>query len=143
MGIVIRLDKLMAHSKMTVNELAAKLGMTNVSISNLKTGKMKYIAHSGDTVKGILYDKHPNTNEKIVGYQLPFVKEAVDMCLKAALVVPQIRYIGWDVAITENGPAIIEGNTYCAHDFWQLPPHTPEKIGVLPTIKKYVPEFEY
>lgn len=43
MGIVIRLDKLMAHSKMTVNELAAKLGMTNVSISNLKTGKMKYI----------------------------------------------------------------------------------------------------
>lgn len=110
---------------------------------DIETGKMKYIAHSGDTVKGILYDKHPNTNEKIVGYQLPFVKEAVDMCLKAALVVPQIRYIGWDVAITENGPAIIEGNTYCAHDFWQLPPHTPDKIGVLPTIKKYVPEFEY
>lgn len=110
---------------------------------DLETGKMKYPAHSGDTTKGIIYTEHPDSHIKIVGYQLPYIKEAVDMCLKAALVVPQIRYIGWDVAITENGPAIIEGNTYCAHDFWQLPPHTPDKIGMLPTIKKYVPDFKY
>lgn len=110
---------------------------------DIETGKMKYPAHSGDTTKGIIYTEHPDTHVKLVGYQLPFVKEAVDMCLKAALVVPQIRYIGWDVAITPTGPAIIEGNTYCAHDFWQLPPHTPDKIGMLPTIKKYVPDFKY
>lgn len=108
-----------------------------------ETGKIKYPAHSGDTVKGIVYTEHPETHIPLVGYQIPYVKEAVDMCLKAALVVPQIRYIGWDVAITENGPAIIEGNTYCAHDFWQLPPHTPDKIGMLPTIKKYAPDFKY
>lgn len=110
---------------------------------DLKTGKMMYPAHSGDTTKGIIYTEHPDTHIPIVGYQLPFIKEAVNMCLKAALVVPQIRYIGWDVALTENGPAIIEGNTYCAHDFWQLPPHTPNKIGMLPVIKKYVPDFKY
>lgn len=110
---------------------------------DLKTGKMMYPAHSGDTTKGIIYTEHPDTHIPIVGYQLPFIKEAVDMCLKAALVVPQIRYIGWDVALTENGPAIIEGNTYCAHDFWQLPPHTPNKIGMLTVIKKYVPDFKY
>ena len=63
------------------------------------------------------------------------------MCLEAAKITPQIRFVGWDVAITEDGPVIIEGNTYCAHDFWQLPPHTPDKIGMLPKIKKYVPEF--
>ncbi len=110
---------------------------------DIETGKMKYPAHSGDTTKGIIYTEHPDTHVKIQGYQLPFVKEAVEMCLKAAQVVPQIRYIGWDVAITPDGPAIIEGNTYCAHDFWQLPPHTPDKIGMLPTIKKYVPDFTY
>ena len=106
-----------------------------------ETGVMKYPAHSGDTLKGIIYTEHPDTHIKIQGYTIPFVKEAVQMVLEAAKITPQIRYVGWDVATTPNGPAIIEGNTYCAHDFWQLPPHTPDGIGILPTIKKYVPEF--
>lgn len=108
-----------------------------------ETGEIKYPAHSGDTTKGIVYNEHPDTKIHIQGYQLPFIKEAVDMCLKAAMVVPQVRYVGWDVALTENGPVIIEGNNYCAHDFWQLPPHTPDKIGMLPTITKLVPSFKY
>lgn len=108
-----------------------------------ETGEIKYPAHSGDTTKGIVYNEHPDTKIHIQGYQLPFIKEAVDMCLKAAMVVPQVRYVGWDVALTENGPVIIEGNNYCAHDFWQLPPHTPNKIGMLPTITKLVPSFKY
>ena len=106
-----------------------------------ETGEMMYPAHSGDTVKGIIYTEHPDTHVKIQGYKIPFVKEAVQMVLKAAKVTPQIRYVGWDVATTPDGPEIIEGNTYCAHDFWQLPPHTPDGIGMLPTIKKYIPEF--
>ena len=77
------------------------------------------------------------------GYQIPYVKEAIDLCLKAATVVPQLRYIGWDVATTPTGPAIIEGNTYNANDVWQLPPHTPNKTGMLPTIAKYIPEFKW
>lgn len=110
---------------------------------DMETGKLKYPAHSGDTVKGIIYEEHPNTKVKLVGYEIPFAKQAAEMCKKAAMLYPQIRYVGWDVAITENGPVIIEGNTYCAHDFWQLPPHTPDKIGMLPTIMKYVPDFKY
>ena len=106
-----------------------------------ETGKIMYPAHSGDTLKGIIYTEHPDTHVKLQGYTIPFVKEAVQMVLKAATITPQIRYVGWDVATTPNGPAIIEGNTYCAHDFWQLPPHTPDGIGMLPKIKKYVPEF--
>lgn len=106
-----------------------------------ETGKMKYPAHSGDTLKGIIYEEHPDTHTKIPGFKLPYVKEAVAMCLEAATVVPEVRYVGWDVAITENGPVIIEGNPYCAHDFWQLPPHTPDKIGILPVLKKYAPKF--
>lgn len=106
-----------------------------------ETGVIKYPAHSGDTLKGIIYTEHPDTHVHLQGYKIPFVKEAVQMVLKAAKVTPQIRYVGWDVATTPNGPAIIEGNTYCAHDFWQLPPHTPDGIGMLPEIKKYIPEF--
>ena len=127
-----------------------KIGLNGSIIDNncmfapvdLETGKYLYAPHSGDTTLGIVYEEHPNTHIKLPGYQFPFVKEAVQMCLDASLVVPQIRYVGWDVAITANGPVIIEGNTYCAHDFWQLPPHTPDKIGMLPKIMELVPSFK-
>ncbi|MBR6222445.1 MAG: helix-turn-helix transcriptional regulator [Lachnospiraceae bacterium] len=41
MPIIVRLDRMMADRKMSLNELAEKVGMTNVNLSNLKTGKMK------------------------------------------------------------------------------------------------------
>lgn len=46
MGIVLRLDRVMADRKMSLNELAAKVGISNVNLSNLKTGKVKAIRFS-------------------------------------------------------------------------------------------------
>lgn len=43
MAIIIRLDRMMADRKMSLNTLAECVGMTNVNLSNLKTGKMKGI----------------------------------------------------------------------------------------------------
>lgn len=43
MAIIIRLDRIMADRKISLNELAARIDMTNVNLSNLKTGKMKGI----------------------------------------------------------------------------------------------------
>ena len=39
--IIIRLDRIMADRKISLNELADRIGMTNVNLSNLKNGKMK------------------------------------------------------------------------------------------------------
>lgn len=43
MSIIIRLDRMMADRKMSLNELAGKIDMTNVNLSNLKNDKMKGI----------------------------------------------------------------------------------------------------
>ena len=43
MAIIVRLDRVMADRKMSLNELADRVGMSNVNLSNLKTGKMKGI----------------------------------------------------------------------------------------------------
>ncbi len=43
MAIVIRLDRMLADRKMSLNALAEVVDMTNVNLSNLKTGKMKGI----------------------------------------------------------------------------------------------------
>ena len=41
MAIIVRLDRVMADRKISLNELADSVGMTNVNLSNLKNGKMK------------------------------------------------------------------------------------------------------
>ena len=68
---------------------------------------------------------------------IPYWKEAVALCKEAALVIPQIRYCGWDVAITPEGPVFIEGNHLPGHDIYQLPAQVPDRIGgMLPKFKE-------
>lgn len=43
MGIIIRLDRMMADRKVSLNDLAQKVGITNSNLSILKTGKAKAI----------------------------------------------------------------------------------------------------
>ena len=43
MAIIVRLDRMMADRKISLNELEEKVEMSNVNLSNLKTGKMKGI----------------------------------------------------------------------------------------------------
>lgn len=44
--IIIRLDRVLADRKMRLNDLAAKVGISNVNLSYLKTGKVKAIRFS-------------------------------------------------------------------------------------------------
>ncbi len=46
MAIILRLDKVMADRKISLNELAQKVGITNANLSNLKTGKVRAIRFS-------------------------------------------------------------------------------------------------
>lgn len=83
-----------------------------------------------------LYDRHPDTGIVFKGYQLPMYKEAIEFAKEAARVIPQTRHVGWDIAITPDGPALIEGNDYPGTDLCQLAPHFPEKTGLWPYYKK-------
>lgn len=56
------------------------------------------------------YVLHPETNKQIVGLHVPYWDEAVNLVKKIGTVVQQVRYTGWDIAITESGPVLVEGN---------------------------------
>ena len=79
-----------------------------------------------------LYETHPQTGAKIKGFKFPDWDKAIAMCKEAAKVVPQMGYIGWDVCFTPDGPIFVEGNEFPGHDIYQLPEHTPDKIGMMP-----------
>jgi putative transcriptional regulator len=46
MVIILRLDRIMADRKISLNELAEKVGIANVNLSNIKTGKISAIRFS-------------------------------------------------------------------------------------------------
>ena len=46
MAIILRLDRVMADRKMSLNELSEKVGVSNVNLSKIKTGKVSAIRFS-------------------------------------------------------------------------------------------------
>ncbi|MBQ9510412.1 MAG: helix-turn-helix transcriptional regulator [Clostridia bacterium] len=46
MPIILRLDRVMADRKMSLNELSEKVGVANVNLSKMKTGKISAIRFS-------------------------------------------------------------------------------------------------
>ena len=49
--IILRLDRVMADRKISLNELASKVGISNVNLSNIKTGKISAVRFT--TLNGI------------------------------------------------------------------------------------------
>ena len=68
---------------------------------------------------GQVYDTHPMTGVNFKDVLITGVKEAFDMVEEAHLRIPQVRYIGWDVAFSVNGPVIVEGNEYPGYGILQ------------------------
>ena len=102
---------------------------------DLDSGKLLTV---GADKQGNTFIKHPMTNTSIIGFQIPFWEEAKAMCMKAAEKVPDMRFIAWDVAITENGPTFIEGNSFPSHAIPQFAAHYPDGIGIMPEFRKFI-----
>ena len=68
-----------------------------------------------------VYEKHPVTGCEIPGFQFPYWNEVLEMCKKASFEIPEVGYIGWDVAITPTGPVFVEGNELPGYNLYQLP----------------------
>ena len=84
-----------------------------------------------DTEKGILvgnainkdmeeFEVHPVSKVKFDGFKIPYFDEITELAKKAALKFPKTIVIGWDVAITDKGPLIIEGNNGPGFDLPQV-----------------------
>ena len=100
---------------------------------NIKTGIIDYVAIDKEMN---IYENHPISNIKIVGFKIPNWNKVINFLKDVTKVIPEIGYVGWDVSINENGPYLIEANEFPGHDIYQLPPHRTDGIGMLPVFKK-------
>ena len=102
---------------------------------DLSTG---ILSGPGADKAGHVYENHPLTGTRIPGTKLPYWEEVKQMCLSAMRVVPQVRYVAWDVAIREDGPIFIEGNSFPSHAIPQFAAHFPDGIGILPRFREFI-----
>lgn len=75
---------------------------------DLETGIIDSRGWCSSNSNGILF--HPGTNICMMGRSIPYWNEVLLLCETAASKIPQVRFIGWDVAISPSGPLLIEGN---------------------------------
>lgn len=66
------------------------------------------------------FEIHPTTKVKFDGFRLPCFEEAKQLALDACLESDKILMVGWDVAFSDKGPLIIEGNRWPGFDLVQV-----------------------
>lgn len=88
---------------------------------NIKTGELSKAVRPENSMKPYWYDTHPNTGTQIEGYEIPEWDAICDQLLQIARSLPEVKYAGWDVLITEPGEFIlIEANSQSDVDLLQV-----------------------
>ena len=89
-----------------VDNWSGKQGGIGINI-DIKTGKS---LGSGIDYSLNRFVKHPDTNHDLSEIQIPFWGEIISLVKKGANNLPNLNSLGWDIAITENGPLAVEVN---------------------------------
>ena len=76
--------------------------------------------------------QHPDNGLVFEGFEIPFFKEAVEMAKDLHSKLYRIHSIGWDIAITPDGPVFIEGNS-----LWEISLIQTANGGLKKQIEKY------
>jgi hypothetical protein len=111
------------------------LGGSSLS-DNFSFGLYGNLAAYGDPASGILegavgleangtglrvYHEHPVTGVRIKGLRIPHWQEAIATCQQAQACFPDLPTLGWDVALTDDGPKLLEANA-----LWGPPIYIPQ-----------------
>ncbi len=109
---------------------AVRMGRDGNYVDNFNHGGLAVIidAASGRSVtdgfdkQRNMYETVPVLGTKLKGFQVPQWDEVLALVREAALVIPQVRYVAWDVCVSrDHGPLLIEGNNFPGQDVTQYP----------------------
>lgn len=115
----IRLTTFLLNGEVVPLGALIKIGNANVRVDGYKhDGRMMGIdMETGRTLNWILDSKYnrdsvlpSGVDVSDNGIEIPFFKDLVKMAINCHYEVSKIRMIGWDIAVDENGPIIIEAN---------------------------------
>lgn len=129
-------------------QTSIKFGNNAVS-DNLATGslcanidsKTGIVCTDGVTKKGEHFECHPYSNKRIKGFKVPYWEEILALSEKMIREIPDINLIGFDIAITNDGPIIVEGNDTPDFRVFEYP-LLGERTGLRYMLKPYITEYK-
>lgn len=83
---------------------------------DIETGRICKGVTDNGALKGRFVKQHPAGFE-VIGMKIPYWEELVKMICEAAVLLDNIVFIPWDVAVSPDGPLIVEGNSNCGCGF--------------------------
>ncbi len=142
----VRLVTCHRDGKSTVMFRALRIGNGENVVDNFNHGGMYTVIEEDGTIRypaidkaGNVYERHPQTGTEIVGFRIPDFETVEALALRASARIPEVGLVGWDVAVTEHGPLLIEGNQVPGHDIYQSRVHLgPERIGKKPFFDRVI-----
>ncbi|MBP1649044.1 MAG: hypothetical protein H6Q30_2489 [Bacteroidetes bacterium] len=134
---------LQADGSVTLAWAHLKLAGGEHLVDNYRYGELNNLMAGVDTRTGVVRQMllshnskitaHPKTGIPIVGFQIPYWSESRALVERSARKFSPLGTIGWDVAVTQNGPMIIEGN------IWYDPPSAPDIADFLAAFRTLIP----
>lgn len=89
------------------------------------------VGHRGPLIVDV--ERHPDTGARVEGHILPGWNDAVRLVLNAHDALRCVPTMGWDVALTPEGPVLVEGNSLPNPHLSQLPSGSP--LGITPFVR--------
>lgn len=123
----IRLDTFIDRGECWHNVCALRVGTGDMIVDNRGAGGLVI---GVDLESGRLYPsgrrnnkfseqaihyKHPDTGVVFDGWQIPFWKDVKTLAREAAMALSPLRCLCWDIAVTPEGPVLVEAN-----DHWSV-----------------------
>lgn len=126
----LRFVTIRKDNKTTIVHRVIRIGNGNNVVDNFHNGGMYSVVNEYGIVEkpaidrnGNIYSKHPVTGHIIEGLVIENFKEIEKFIIKASETIPEVGYVGWDIALTEKGPIMIEGNNLPGYDLYQSKIH--------------------
>ncbi len=124
---VVRMPTLLINGEIRVYQPWLKIGCGDSFVDNGHTGGLMagidartgVVDTPGYSELPAVFEYHPDTGIRIPGTVIPAWDELVDTVKELSSRLPTIRYISWDMAWTNKGWAIMEGNFRGAF-MWQF-----------------------
>lgn len=73
-----------------------------------KTGNLDDTAYDEDLNT---YKEHPLTKVKFKNKKIPNIDQIVSLAERLGNLFPNLTFVGWDIALTSDGPVVLEGNS--------------------------------